>query len=144
MVLDIELVVESGSPPVQRTNEVFAGTGSKGQCQDVGGREIGGKVSETLGRLVCSKAEADRAVGITGVYDEVVGQIVGEVGEGGLDNGRNGFRNTLCVMSVMGTALRSKVTRLDILEREDNRLQFEMNACFEPVLSGDGDPLAIG
>ena len=31
VVLDIELVVESGGPPVQRGNETLAGTGSKGQ-----------------------------------------------------------------------------------------------------------------
>lgn len=33
MVLDVELVVESGSPPVQRANEVLTGTGSEGQSQ---------------------------------------------------------------------------------------------------------------
>lgn len=30
LILDVELIVESGSPPVQHTNEVLAGAGSKG------------------------------------------------------------------------------------------------------------------
>ena len=59
VILDIELVVESRGSPVQCTNKVLAGTRSKGQSQDIRSGEIGGKVSETLGRLVCSKAEAD-------------------------------------------------------------------------------------
>jgi len=59
MVLDIELVMESGGPPVQRTNEILTGTRSKGQGQDIRDGEVGSRVSEALGRLVRGKAEAD-------------------------------------------------------------------------------------
>ena len=89
MVLDIELVVESGGPPVQRANEVLAGTKSKGQGQDIRDGEVGSRVSEALGRLVCGKAEADGTVSVTRVYGKALCQILGEVGKGGLENGGN-------------------------------------------------------
>ena len=48
-------------------------------------------MGEALGRLVYREAEADRVVSVTGVQDETLGQIVREVGEGGLENRRNRF-----------------------------------------------------
>ena len=72
-----------------------------------------------------------------------MGQIVGEVGERGLENRRNGFRNILRVRSTIGTALRREATHLDIVEREDDRLELKMDARLEPVLSRDGDPFVI-
>ena len=77
------------------------------------------------------------------MYDEILGQIVGEVGERGLENRRNGFGNILRVRSTIGTALRSEATHLDIVEREDDRLKLKMDARLEPVLSGDWDPFVI-
>ena len=144
MILDVELVVEGGGPPVQCADEILAATGSKGQCQDIRGGEIGGKVNKALGGLVCSEAKADRVVSVTRVYDKVVGQIVGKVGEGRLENGRNGFRNILGERSRIGIILRNTVTCLNVVEREDNWLQFEVNTCFEPVLPGDWDPFIVG
>ena len=77
------------------------------------------------------------------MYDEALGQIVGEVGERWLENSRNGFRNILRAGSRVGTVPRSKATHLSIVEREDDRLKLEMGARLEPVLSGDRDPFVI-
>ena len=77
------------------------------------------------------------------MYDETLGQIVGEVGERWLENRRNGFRSILQARSRIDTVPRGKVTHLGIVEREDDRLKFKMGARLEPVLSGDRDPFAI-
>jgi hypothetical protein len=67
VILDIELIVESGGPPVQRVDEVLAGTGSKRQGQYVWSGGIGYGMGETLGRLVRCEAEANRVVSVIGV-----------------------------------------------------------------------------
>jgi len=48
------------------------------------------------------------------------------------------------VRSAIGVVPRSKATHLKAVKREDDRLKFKVNACLEPVLSGDGDPFVIG
>ena len=78
------------------------------------------------------------------MYGEASGQVLSEVGKGGLENGRNGFRNVLWEESVIGTQPRSKATHLDVVEGENDWLKFKLNGCFKPVLPGDGDPFAVG
>lgn len=78
------------------------------------------------------------------MQEEVLGQIFGKVGKRGLENRGDGIRNILWVWSTPGTAAKSKVTDLNIVEREDDRLKLEMDTGLEPVLSGDGDPLTVG
>ena len=73
-----------------------------------------------------------------------MGQIVGEVGKGWLETGRNRLRNILQVRLAIDTTLRSEAAYLNVVEREDDWLQFKMNARFEPVLPRDGDPFVVG
>jgi len=45
---------------------------------------------------------------------------------------------------MIGILPRSKATHLDVVEREDDWLKFKLNRGCKPVLSGDGDPFAVG